>query len=609
MFLLGLVSIIQITLLPGLLILKIYKVNKGFIQNLVLSFGLSLIFNHIFVVLLTHLGINLPVFHYLLFICEVVVFGYLFASDLKEPIGEILGRYYQKIISELQSLIGREDTESKPVFGKVIYWIIGSVFVVWAIICLIWALNILVSSFGSVFTIWDSVVSWNQWAVEWFSNSQPLDTKRYAQLIPTNFSVTYSFMQSEIIQFFAIGFMPLFPLFILLLMLDLGLAHKNLGYIIGLVATRYILNRFYSNFFSSGYVDVPLAFFTCLTVYLLLKSIKLSDEEKKVKYVFLGFIMAAGAALTKQNGLFVFSVYPLLAYLIVFRKIDSLTQKEKIGKLVIFFLISLSLLIPWYIFNEIRILEGAKTNILLLISQDHHRGLTRIQRLVKAYKDLSVYFYLYPFVIITLPLIEKDYRKIVFLILFPYTLIWAFFFSKYTRNLSIALPLLGMATGLGADGLIRVFAGLVSKWKIEKVKSQIVLGSIVVLFIGAALFVPSSTLIDLQTNNQKLILEPEVNQLIYQHFDEKGKLEPIFTNYPLRYLPGFEQLQIKIGGFEDYNFYKQKRADYPDVKYMLISLYKDNDEVVAEIQQNIKQGNYELIFSKNRYMFVHIVSD
>ncbi len=310
MFILGMLSLIQIVLLPGSIILKLLKISKGFIQNLVLSFALSLIFNHIFVVLLTHLGINFPVFHYLLFICEVVVFGYLFAADLKEPLGKILGRYYQSIISELQSLIGREDTESKPVLGKVIYWIIGSVFVVWAIICLIWALNILVSSFGSIFTIWDSVVSWNQWAVEWFSNTQPLDTKRYAQLIPTNFSVTYSYMQSEIIQFFAIGFMPLFPLFILLLMLDLGLEHKNLGYIIGLVATRYILNRFYSHFFSSGYVDVPLAFFTCLTVYLLLKTSKLSDEETKVKYVFLGFIMAAGAALTKQNGLFVFSVYP-----------------------------------------------------------------------------------------------------------------------------------------------------------------------------------------------------------------------------------------------------------------------------------------------------------
>ena len=609
MMLLGLLSIIQITFLPGFLILKAFRLKNGFIQNLVLSFALSLIFNHIFVVLLTHLGINFPVFHYLLFICELVVFVYLFASDLKEPVGEILRRYYRKIVSELQSLISGEDTESKPIFGKVIYRIIVVVFIIWAIICLIWALNILISNFGSVFTICDSVVSWNHWAVEWFSNTQPLDTKRYAQLIPTNFSVTYSFMQSEIIQFFAIGFMPLFPLFILLLMLDLGLEHKNLGYIIGLVATRYILNRFYSHFFSSGYVDVPLAFFTCLTVYILLKSSKMSDEGRKIKFVFLGFIMAAGAALTKQNGLFVFSVYPLLAYLIVLRKIDSLTQKEKIGKLVIFFLISLTLLIPWYIFNEIRILEGAKTNILLLISQDHHRGLTRIQRLVKAYKDLSIYFYLYPFVIITLPLIDKDYRKIILLILFPYTLIWAFFFSKYTRNLSIGLPLLGMAAGLGADGLIRVFTGLVSKWKIEKVKAQIILGSIAVVIIGAALLVSSSTLIDLQTNRQKFILESEVNQLIYQYFNEKEKLEPIFTNYPLRYLPGFEQLQIKIGGFEDYNFYKQKRADFPDVKYMLISLYKDNDEVLAEIQQEIDQGNYELIFIKNRYMFVHILSD
>jgi len=67
MFVLGMLSILQITFLPGFLILKTAKINKGIIQTLVFSFALSLISNHIFVVILTHLGINYSIFHYLLF--------------------------------------------------------------------------------------------------------------------------------------------------------------------------------------------------------------------------------------------------------------------------------------------------------------------------------------------------------------------------------------------------------------------------------------------------------------------------------------------------------------------------------------------------------------
>lgn len=221
---------------------------------------------------------------------------------------------------------------------------------------------------GSVFTIWDSVVSWNHWAVEWFSNSQPIDTKRYAQLIPTNFSVTYSYMRSSTLQFFAKCFMPLFAVYFLLLMFDLGLTTNNYSYFVGLIASQYILKRFYSLLISSGYVDVAGVFFTFITVHTLLKASNTKDEQEKIRYVMFGFIFAAGTVLTKQNGLFVFGIFPILAYLTVIKNITTLTTREKIQKMTIIFGLSLILLLPWYVFNELRILAGAKTNVLLLAS-------------------------------------------------------------------------------------------------------------------------------------------------------------------------------------------------------------------------------------------------
>jgi len=248
----------------------------------------------------------------------------------------MIERRYKEVSAYLADVISNGDTPSREMIKKVILGIAWAVFLIWALFSLAWAISYLSDNLGTVFKIVDSVVSWNHWATEWFSNTHPLDTKRYAQLIPTNFSVTYSFMRSDQIQFFAKGFMPLFAIYIILMMLDLGLAHKNLGYIIGLVATRYILNRFYWMFISSGYVDVAVAFFTMLTVYALLKSSKLHDEDLQVKYVFFGFVFAAGTALTKQNGLLVFVTYPFLAYWIIFRKLESLTLREKLISLQYF---------------------------------------------------------------------------------------------------------------------------------------------------------------------------------------------------------------------------------------------------------------------------------
>ena len=606
MFFLGVLSLIQIIFLPGLILVKLLKIPDGIIQKIIYAFGLSLIFNQLYVVVITHLKINFPIVHYSLFAIEVVLFVYYYSSDLRKPVYEHLNGWRDQFQIWVRSYTAAIEsiTENNSAIISVVLFIF---FLGLSIISISWTIDILIDKLGTVFTIWDSVVSWNHWAVEWFSNTHPQGTYRYPQLIPTNFSITYSFMRSSTLQFFAKGFMPLFAVFFLLLILDLGLAKKNYAYLIGLVISQFILKRFYHSFISSGYVDVPLIFFTFLTVHTLLKASGSNFDHEKIQYSLFGFIFGAGAALTKQNGLYIFAVYPFLAYLLVFQSIESLSTKEKIQKLILYFGLAVGLLLPWYVFNELRILAGAKTNVLQLLSQEHHGGRSLVERLLKAYKDLSIYVYLYPIVIVALPIIQKEIRKIIIFVLIPYSLIWAFFFSSHPRNLSIGLALLGFASGHALQGLIDIALKIFDRLNVKKVPILVVWIVFFTGLLGVQILVPDSDLIKKQFDQQRLILESDVNDQIYQYFDNKGGLEQVFTNYPLRFLPGFENMQVDIGGFEDYNFYRYKREQYPEVKYMLIELYKNNGVVLNEIHDEIAHGNMQVIFEDKKYIFVEIL--
>lgn len=604
MFFLGVCAIFQITFLPGFLILRLFKLKKGIIQTFIFSFALSLIFNHLFVVLLTHLRINYSFLYYILFVVEMIVFGLLIIRTLNIPLDESILTRLNKYIDYVTAQLSLKDMSRERKIQKALITGVTVIFLILAVFSFSWAVNHFINNLGSVFSRWDSVVSWNRWAVEWFSNTHPTNTKRYAQLIPTNFSITYSFMRSDRIQFFAKGFTPLFAVSILLMFLDLGLDLKDSGYIVGIVATHYIMQRFFTPFIGSGYVDVPLAFFTMTTVYALLKTKNSDNVEVRDHYAWLGSFFAAGTALTKQNGLLVFVMYPVLVYFIVLKDESGGNFNDKMIRVGKYFLLSLILILPWYVFNEYRIFMGAKTNVRGLADPSRYGGY--IPRFKHAINMIGIYAYLYPFVIITLPVMDKDYRKVVFTLLLPYSVIWGFLFSKFTRNLSIALPLLGMATGLGVGGLTSFVAKIISKPRILKVKSSYINISVLVLIFSASLFVPNQILIDHQTEKQRMILKEEVNRQLYAYFDQIGEYKPIFTNYPLQYLPELGKYRVEIGGFRDYDFYKKTRNNNPDVDLMLIGLFRVNDRVYREIQQQIDAGNIEVLFEESRYLFVHI---
>lgn len=606
MFLFGLMSVIQITILPGVLILKAFNIKRGIVQRLVFSFALSLIANHLIVFAITAIGLDISITYYVIFAIELILLILLYISALKNPIGRSIHGKVSDISNYLSSIsvIQKEDRQNS--LEKSVRGILTGTLIVLALSSIWWAFKVWYTNIDSVFTQWDAIVSWNRWATEWFSGTFPTHTKRYAQLIPTNFAVSYAFIRSTQIQFFAKSYMPLFNLFILLLMFELGVETKNVGYFAGVVATRYIMKKFLGNYISSGYVDVALAFFAFITVYTLLKAKNNSSPKQRLNYLGLGGIFAAGAALTKQNGILIFVIYPIIAYAIILHNSDILSRKEKLLYIGKWFGISLCIILPWYIFNEYRILTGINDTNIFFLAVDRHEGRNLLERFIRATGLLEEYVYLYPFILLLLPFLDSAIVWISLTILIPYSLIWAFAFSTFPRNLSIALPLLGLVTGMGIQKIIGFGEKLIVKAKIEQIKVFIFAIIVIVAIISASLYVADSALVEHQEEQQKDILLSSINHKIYDYFEERGEFKPIMTNYPIQYLPGMEELQINIGNFADYDFYHWVIENHPEARLMLVFEDRADDQVLEEIENELENGNFELIFEDGKYMFIEI---
>ena len=242
MFILGMLSVFQITFLPGMLIYKAFKIQKEIINSLVFTFGLSLIANYCGVFLLTALGLYTLTVVYIVFIIEIALVLWLYRETLLSSLGNLGITVVKRITSYFSNFEIKNPKNNQK--QAVVNLLMGGIFVFFIIMAfssLWWILKFWWNNLGSVFTMWDPVVQWNQWTTAWFQNKIPLGTHLYPQLMPMNFSIPYIFLGSSQLQLFTTGFMPLFSIYILLIMLDLGLRYRRIGYFIGLVITRYML--------------------------------------------------------------------------------------------------------------------------------------------------------------------------------------------------------------------------------------------------------------------------------------------------------------------------------------------------------------------------------
>jgi hypothetical protein len=469
MALLGLLSLVQILFLPGYLLLRAARVGTGVVATSVLSFALSLVVNHVLVAGLVVLGIYRPNVVYGVFALE---FGFLLAlvrRRLRMNVAETAATSRLQIRECFRAIVGAgrvAEGPSSPRSGKPGRAGFLRLTIVIAAVAVIGGFALAgVAQTGQIFEQWDAVVSWNRWAVDWAANRLPHATSIYPQLLPTNISLTYVFMRSSQVWVFAKAFQFVFCLMLLVAMLDLARIEGRFGYVPGVLVTYGLLVAILRyRMLSSGYVDVPLAFFAFVAVYALMLARNAPEARDRTRYVLLGALLAAGAALTKQNGLYIAAVYPLLAWQLVGGGAPARSTRLPISPSPHLPIVALSLLLvlivsPWYLYKLHDIQAGRDDNNTTLLFTDFHEGRDLPERLwhacgmiVEATTPLGAALVL---LAIAVSLGDRTQRRLLAVLVAPLGLIWALAFSYDLRNLAAIVPFVGAAAGMG---LSRIFA-------------------------------------------------------------------------------------------------------------------------------------------------------
>jgi hypothetical protein len=185
--------------------------------------------------------------------------------------------------------------------------------------------------------------------------------------------------------------------------------------------------------------------------------------------------------------------------------------------------------------------------------------------------------------------------------------LWALFLSYEYRNLAVALPMIGMASGVAVESWLARLSQPRDSGRALRIPTY---GVVVVLVLALALFtvaVDAEQIIRQQIAAQRLIFEPAINDKLYRYFSSSGGPQSVISGYPVGWLPDLEDYWVNFR-FNDYVVYKETLATHPHAELLLVRTDNSDARILAEIQAGIDVGDYQLIFTEANYILVHIPS-
>ena len=180
-------------------------------------------------------------------------------------------------------------------------------------------------------------------------------------------------------------------------------------------------------------------------------------------------------------------------------------------------------------------------------------------------------------------------------IVIPFILLWGLFFSYDHRNLTLAFPFMGLSMAAGSQWF---FKGLFGKW--ERFPALRLRFRHLVCFLVPLLIILNFTLfeqdklIDNQLAKQRLIGDVQLNKRLYDYYKKNGFEGKVFSKYPF-----FKHLPV----LRDY--WAPERDDQ-EVYYFIEDLKRPRRDIIREVRQKIKTGEYTLLFSHARYIFIKV---
>jgi hypothetical protein len=609
MFFLGLLALIQIVFLPGFLCLKVMRYASFSVQTILYALGLSLLANYVVIAFLTLFHSDTPNSLYAVFLIEMI----------------LLSRYthiasFKKLFINKPLIL---PISRKPITASL--WLAQKV-AIFSIVCLVffyWYDN---TAPKSVFNLWDAVVSWNRWASDWYQNKFPENTAEYPQLLPINFSVTYQFIQNSTVQLFAKIICYLFPFLIISCLWDLGKKDNQSAYFWGIGFFVLFLIHFFAENSVSGYADLPVASLSMLSVYALLTCNKSTSETEIKKNCIIGTLICASAAVTKQAGLELAAIYPVLMYFLVLANNQNLNNSTRIKLLTRSIFLLVFIISPWYIYKFFEFHQGIDHPLAMSLAQGagHHELAqpTLIHRILFGLDILLEGFHL-PFKIINSILIigliiagcfaDKRAKNLTFLLIIPMFLIWICFVSYDIRNISFVVPFASIVLGFGTQKILeisfnhRFFMTLKNRAYLLIFLSIMVPMIVSILTLG--IIYQKNRLLAYQIKAQKNINHNEINETLYTYFkDHPLEDSTILTNYQiLHFLPELGSHYVFYSGESLPEFI----ADQKQFRKAYVLLLKDSTNVHSNIPQLEKylqknNNNYVKIFEINHFIFYKI---
>lgn len=599
MLFLGILSVLQLVALPGLLLIRLFPGRRSSIQQMAYVFTLSLLANYMVVFALTAVGFYMRSVVLALFLAEVAALIWLNREALLAKRSLSLQSVKTQIVKGQKTL---HEWMAKDFWSALLYMVAGGL----AILALVYLLGIWVQNFDTVYQEWDSWASWDRWAEKWADNRLPGDTWEYPQMIPILISISYKFIGTVAVKFFAKSIMPLFAVLIVLLLIDLGRRYRSYGYLLGAVLAFFSINHFLAQYYAEVYVDIPVAALSLLVIHTTLIARDSRNEPELNRTLFLGALFSAAAGVTKQTGLYVLAVYPVFCYLWVLRprRVPLVKALKLLGRNL---LLSLIIVVPWYAYIEYGILTGQRSSNIDYVISDIYEGQTYWQRFVAAADGLRGYAYLFALLIVSLLVLPREFVQLSLFIVIPFSILWAVFLSYEHRNLAVVFPLLSMTVGVAVQTwLERLNAFL----RVRKLKLAVPAFVLLLLALGLVavdtLAVSSEVLIVQQITEQRKINEPILNQKLYTYFARTGGPRPVITDYPIGWLPDLEDTWI-LERFSSLGSLQSKIESHA-ADLILIPVSGVNQAVLDLVQQNLDDGTFELILTEANYRLIYIGS-
>ena len=595
MYFWGVLAIFQILFFPGLIFRSLYKPKGGFFFQLSVVAATSMLANFL-------LFYPLASFHLYTKTVVLVVIGLELAAliwlyrgifrtrldDVSENIRQWASRVVENV---LEMFKGEKYSPTLRVLRGI--FLLG--FLGLALSLLFWFFRRLTNNFGSVFNTWDAVVSWNAWAQAWAQGIIPRVHFTYPQLLPINWSLTYLLTGNYEICLFAKAIMPLFALLTVLTIFELAYEKKEYAYLIAVAVVYLLYKKFLGEYIADGYADVPVAFMAWIALIPYLRNDDLLQDKKEF---ILSMILAAAAGVTKQVGLYILALIPLIAFLQTKHK-----SKKLAGYCLIVLGLAVVLVLPWYLPRLISVLQG-NIDIGLSAYVSHSSNVFDTTSLVKktglAFLGLGKYVILYALLLPAIFMLRKKYWPLIVFYLIPFSILWGMFISYDTRTLSMTFPLLAVITGLVVAVCVEFCCRLFTKLKLGRLGAAFLVLLILLPVLYFGLRWNDEKLTALYEENQSEIFSAKINEQLYALDFSRGDCQSILTNYPVSFLPGMKERQINFY-FTDFGMYEKYAAD-PTICYMLVPGSAALDTVKQDIAQKVENGTYQLLFTTDDWV-------